>query len=125
MFEREPESRCGTRKTGEPWTVGRDASIHLYRVLQEALNNVARHSGAKQAEVRLTFERRTRVTLEVEDHGAGFGDRRRDGLGLVSMRERAEMVGGRIEFLEGARRRSAGALHRAGVEGGGACPAEH
>ena len=37
---------------------------------------------------------------ESGDHGGGFGEQGRAGLGLVSMRERAEMVGGRIEFLE-------------------------
>jgi len=83
------------------WPVGREHSIHVYRVLQEALNNVARHSGANQAEIRLGFEP-DRLILEIEDSGVGFGDRRRDGLGLVSMRERAEIVRGRIEFLAGA-----------------------
>lgn len=42
------------------------------------------------------------LTLEIEDRGAGFQDRGRMGLGLVSMRERVEIVGGRIEFLQGA-----------------------
>lgn len=99
VFERRTGIAVKCVKKGEPWHVGRDQSIHLYRVLQEALNNVARHSGAKQAEVRLTFEQDS-LTLEVEDHGGGLPSGRRDGLGLVSMRERAEIVGGRIEFLE-------------------------
>jgi signal transduction histidine kinase len=62
---------------------------------------VARHSGAKQAEVRPLFDP-DRLVLEVEDSGVGFGNRRGDGLGLVSMRERSEIVGGSIEFLSGA-----------------------
>ena len=99
-FERRTGIAVRCSKAGTPWHVGREQSIHLYRVLQEALNNVVRHSGAKQAEVRLIFSA-DRLTLEVEDRGTGFGNRRRDGLGLVSMRERAEMVGGRIEFLDG------------------------
>jgi signal transduction histidine kinase len=100
-FERRTGIAVRCTRTGGLWTVGREQSIHLYRVLQEALNNVARHSGAKTAEVRLTFVPDS-LTLEVEDSGVGFRDRRRDGLGLVSMRERAEIVGGRIEFLAGA-----------------------
>ena len=108
VFERRTGIAVRFNRTGTPWTVGREQSIHLYRVLQEALNNVARHSGVKEAEVRLAFERE-RLTLEVEDTGVGFQHRRRDGLGLVSMRERAEMIGGRIEFLDGA---SGGALVR-------------
>ena len=39
------------------------------------------------------------VVLEVEDRGVGFGNRDRQGMGLVSMRERAEMVNGRVEAL--------------------------
>ena len=45
--------------------------IHVYRVLQEALNNVARHSGSRQAWVRLRFEPDA-LELEVEDHGKGL-----------------------------------------------------
>jgi signal transduction histidine kinase len=108
VFERRTGIAVRCTRSGGPWSLGREQSIHLYRVLQEALNNVARHSGAKQAEVRLRFAGE-RLTLEVEDAGAGFGDRRRDGLGMVSMRERAEIAGGRIEFLAGA---SGGALVR-------------
>jgi signal transduction histidine kinase len=81
--------------------------IHVYRVLQEALSNVARHSGADRAVVRLHVQP-SELTLEIEDHGRGFGlagpsvrgsgeaDR---GLGLVAMRERAELVNGSIELL--------------------------
>ena len=49
------------------------------------------------------------VVLEVEDRGVGFGNRDRQGMGLVSMRERAEMVNGRVEFLD---REGGGALVR-------------
>ncbi|MEO8594582.1 MAG: sensor histidine kinase [Candidatus Solibacter sp.] len=101
VFERRTGIAVRYTRAGDAWTVGREQSIHLYRVLQEALNNVARHSGAKQAEVRLAFTGE-RLILEVEDNGSGFGIRRQDGLGLVSMRERAEIAGGRIEFLSGA-----------------------
>jgi len=67
-------------------------------VLQEALNNVARHSGAKQAWVRLHFLP-SELELEVEDHGGGFnGQPVKQGIGLVAMRERSELMGGRIIF---------------------------
>ena len=108
VFERRTGVAVRFSKTGGHWTVAREQSIHLYRVLQEALNNVARHSGAKEAHVRLAFAS-DELTLEVEDSGVGFGNRKRDGLGLVSMRERAEIAGGRIAFLEGA---NGGALVR-------------
>ena len=99
VFERRTGIAVRYSRRGTPWTVPREQSIHLYRVLQEALNNIARHSGVKQAEVRLAFEA-DRLTLEVQDSGAGFPDGRRDGLGLVSMRERAEIINGRVEFLD-------------------------
>jgi two-component system sensor histidine kinase UhpB len=102
VFERRTGIAVHSSRSGAPWTVERDRSVHLYRILQEALNNVARHSGATQADVRIAFED-GHLTMEVEDNGKGFGDRRAEGLGLVSMRERAEIAGGTIEFLQGAR----------------------
>jgi signal transduction histidine kinase len=67
-------------------------------VLQEALNNVTRHSGARQAWVRLRFTNDD-LELEVEDHGKGFSNESpKPGIGLVAMRERAELLGGTLEF---------------------------
>ena len=76
------------------------AGVHVYRILQEALKNVSRQSGAREAWVRLKFEART-VELQVEDHGKGFAAQTgHQGIGLVGMRERAELVGGRLNFLQ-------------------------
>jgi signal transduction histidine kinase len=107
-FERQNGIAIRYEKTGASRELDRDVSIHLYRVVQEALTNVARHSGAKNAAVRLAFEP-DRVTLEVEDDGVGFGPKHGRGMGLISMRERAEMLSGKIEFLPG---RAGGALVR-------------
>jgi signal transduction histidine kinase len=86
------------QRTGSGPPVDDTISIHVYRVLQEALNNVARHSGATRAWVRLRLEA-DGLQLEVEDHGRGTaGSRSRRGLGIVTMRERSELVGGTIEF---------------------------
>ena len=75
------------------------ASIHVYRVLQEALNNVTRHSGSQQAWVRLRFTT-AGLELEVEDHGKGFNvDSPRPGIGLVAMRERAELFGRALKIV--------------------------
>lgn len=85
-------------KSENVFTVRGTAGIHVYRVLQEALNNVTRHSGANQAWVRLRFLT-DRLELEVEDHGKGFPtEPANPGIGLVAMRERAELLEGRIEF---------------------------
>jgi signal transduction histidine kinase len=78
--------------------VNSTAAVQIYRVMQEALNNVARHSGVAQAWVRLRFLSAT-LELEIEDHGAGFNMRTvKQGIGLVAMRERAELMGGRVIF---------------------------
>lgn len=79
-----------------------EAAIHIFRILQEALNNMMRHSGAKEAWVRCAA-RATVLVFEVEDHGAGMRDTgatgARGGLGMTAMRERAEILHGTIEFL--------------------------
>jgi signal transduction histidine kinase len=85
-------------KSGVPFAVDGNAAIHIYRVLQEALNNVARHSGARQAQVRLNFLPNA-LELEIEDYGKGSdASPTRSGIGLVGMRERAELLKGTIEF---------------------------
>jgi signal transduction histidine kinase len=71
----------------------------LYRIAQEALTNVVRHSGATEVDAALTV-RDGAVVLEIRDNGKGIaaedaGSRR--ALGLVGMRERAELLGGSVE----------------------------
>jgi len=71
----------------------------LYRIAQEALTNVARHSKASHVEVTIeVLEKAIRMTIK--DDGQGFqvtgkaGSRKKNRLGLIGMRERAEMIGG-------------------------------
>jgi signal transduction histidine kinase len=83
-------------KTGQTFPVETGAGVHIYRVLQEALNNVSRHSGAREAWIRLNFSPDS-LGLEVEDHGKGFvAEKVQRGIGLVAMRERAELIGGAL-----------------------------
>ena len=97
--ERQAGIKIAYEKSGAPLAVDGNAAVHVYRILQEALNNVARHSGAKQAWVRLRFLPEA-LELEVEDHGKGFTPQQtQHGIGLVAMRERAGLLGGSIEFL--------------------------
>ncbi len=79
-----------------------EVELSLFRIAQEALSNVRRHSRASQVVVRLAFSEQ-RVRLQVRDDGIGFvpGERPADlssarGLGLRGMRERAELIGGRF-----------------------------
>lgn len=82
-------------------SIDADRAIHIYRVLQEALSNVLRHSGAQEVDVRLSV-RDGRVRLEVQDDGKGLpldGVTPR-GLGLVAMRERASIIGGNLTITQ-------------------------
>ena len=74
-------------------------AIHVYRVLQEAINNIARHSGARAATITLRFQPGA-LELDVADDGRGMVQEGRPGLGLVAMRERADLLGGSIRFVE-------------------------
>lgn len=79
-------------------------NIMLYRVLQEALTNVAKHAGAKHVQVALGLEGDT-IRLSVEDDGRGFENLagaveggQRKGMGLLGIRERIELLGGSFEI---------------------------
>jgi signal transduction histidine kinase len=97
--ERQTRIAMSYEKSGTPFPVEGGASVHIYRVLQEALNNVARHAAAGEARIRLRYLSDT-LLLEVEDDGRGLEARSsRKGIGLVAMRERAELLGGKLEFL--------------------------
>jgi two-component system sensor histidine kinase UhpB len=74
-----------------------EIEVMIYRVVQEALTNVARHAGASRAHVAV---RRTAdaVTLAIDDDGQGAGDEVRPHGGWLGMRERAAALGGRLTF---------------------------
>lgn len=97
-FEKRTGIEIHYEKCGKVRELDREVTIHLYRIMQEALNNVAKHSGSKSARVRLDYAP-DRVTLEVADEGRGLGKSGK-GLGMVSMRERAGMMHGHLDFLE-------------------------
>jgi signal transduction histidine kinase len=98
-FEKQTGISVQYEKSGAPRELERGVAIHLYRILQEALNNVARHSQSSSARVCLKYLPGS-VVLEVQDRGVGFGHREGKGMGLISMRERAELVNGQLECLE-------------------------
>jgi signal transduction histidine kinase len=87
-------------KSGTPFTIESSAGVQVYRIVQEALNNVSRHSGLAEAWVRLKYKPDA-LLLEVEDHGKGISPQTDErGIGLVAMRERAELIDGNIEYLQ-------------------------
>jgi signal transduction histidine kinase len=82
---------------GAPFVCAPDVALCLFRVLEEALTNVAHHSGVHRADVIVGCTDGD-VLLRVSDAGCGFvhGTQRDVGLGLVSMRERLQLVGGAL-----------------------------
>lgn len=103
--------RSGIRVTVEEGgDVGRlpaDTERALFRVVQESLGNVHRHSRSTTATIRLRREE-SRVVLEVADQGQGLrmredGTAAKAGVGLAGMRERVRQLGGRFEIESGAK----------------------
>jgi PAS domain S-box-containing protein len=83
-----------------PATLPREISLCLYRVLQEALHNVVKHSVAGRAHVSLSGQTKT-INLTVKDSGAGFDPHeamKGRGLGLTSMKERLKVIGGKLSI---------------------------
>jgi len=77
-----------------------EVAIDLFRIIEEALTNVRRHSGAGVVEVALGTAFDGQLAVEVKDDGRGFESEAgpcEPGLGLVGMRERAFILGGRLE----------------------------
>jgi two-component system CheB/CheR fusion protein len=82
-----------------PESLPHETSAVLYRIAQEALRNVAKHAGKTHVKVTLESEEDGRVSLEVADLGHGFDpDDAPAGLGLISMAERARLIGGKLEI---------------------------
>ena len=84
--------------------LSRETETHLYRITQEALNNIAKHAFANHVSV-LLESREQNLILIIEDDGRGFdpaklGKPRESGrgLGLLGMQERASLIGGDVEI---------------------------
>ncbi len=85
--------RCKADIGETPENLPYDASINLYRITQESLSNIIKHSDASFAAVSLKAENE-KLTLTIEDDGRGFAaDQIASGLGLGGMRERARLIG--------------------------------
>ncbi|MDP3064752.1 MAG: HAMP domain-containing protein, partial [Chloroflexota bacterium] len=90
-----PDDQLVASEKEDPNLLPGDLRLVLYRIAEEALNNVVKHSGATEARVSLTYSPHERVGLTVEDNGRGLAaEDAKDGLGLLSMRDYAESQGG-------------------------------
>jgi signal transduction histidine kinase len=93
---------CRFNISGEDRRVGAQLEEAIFRIIQEALNNVQKHAEAKTAEVVVALQP-GRVAARIRDDGTGFDPAHppaggRQQLGLLGMRERAEALGGRMEI---------------------------
>jgi signal transduction histidine kinase len=91
--------RCRVTVTGTPRELSSEARLAIYRTAQEALTNVLRHSAADRVEISLAYEDGA-TRLVVQDHGRGAPvavGAASGGYGLTGMRERAELLGGRLD----------------------------
>jgi signal transduction histidine kinase len=87
------------RLEGSPRRLAEPVEFTLYRAAQEALTNARRHACASRIDLRLEFAAGERVRLCVQDDGAGACEPpRAGGFGLLGLRERAELVGGRVSI---------------------------
>ena len=97
------------QQAGEERRLTHETELALYRIAQEALNNVIRHARARHATVKITFDKE--IVLEVADDGVGFRvpksptDFAPSGhFGLLGMRERADLIGARLDVQSEAGR---------------------
>jgi signal transduction histidine kinase len=88
----------------------KDVEVALFRVVQESLANIHRHSGSKRAKI-LLDRRSDDVAVEVSDSGRGASGQKggtkrgipfQPGIGISSMIERVKLIGGRLEIVSGA-----------------------
>ncbi len=84
-----------------PFSLDPEVEAAAYRIALEALTNVHRHAGAKNCTVHLSADT-SQVRLEIRDDGHGMPTVFHDGVGLASMRHRAESLGGRLDVLSGS-----------------------
>lgn len=90
--------RIGFAHSKVPKSIPQDISVCLFRVLQESLGNIVKHSGTRKAQVKLTG-RPGEIQLHGSDSGVGFDPHSRQdsfGLGLIGMQERLLSTGGEL-----------------------------
>lgn len=99
-FQQYSQVRCDLTVRPVDLEVSKPVAIVAFRIVQEALTNVARHSGAKRCQVALRGER-SRLVLTVRDNGRGAPAARLSGtrsLGILGMKERASAAGGTLKI---------------------------
>lgn len=104
QLETEHKVECHLIVVGQERRLASEMEVMIFRIVQEAIRNIGKHSQASKAEVTVKFERKE-TTITVKDNGVGFqllesvGDLTRAGkLGLAGMQERAQLLGGSLSI---------------------------
>lgn len=103
-FRQRSGIRATSRISGQPKRISPEIETALFRILQEGLTNIHRHSGSSVANIQLRYNS-DRVVLQIRDRGCGMpaGPRRRasmsEGVGLLGIRERVKQLNGQLEIL--------------------------
>ena len=104
QLETEHKVECHLTVVGEERRLPSEAEVMIFRVVQEAIRNIGKHSQASRAEVTVKFEQKE-IIITVKDNGIGFqlsesvGDLTRAGkLGLAGMQERVQLLGGSLSM---------------------------
>ncbi len=95
-FDHRTGIRCGMSSNAKKIHLDKNASSSLFRVFQEALTNIARHSGATKVDVRLR-QGRNKLVMEIKDNGRGLKEDKvqpHKSLGILGMRERVQLMEG-------------------------------
>jgi signal transduction histidine kinase len=99
VFQKQNGIETSVSVQGEPGRITGQTAIHCFRIVQEALNNAAKHSGTRRAELRATTANGT-LEIEIKDFGRGMPASKKGeaGLGVIAMRERAELLCGSLRI---------------------------
>lgn len=93
--------RCSVEVTGQPVQLSSEAEITIYRIVQEALNNIIQHANASSAKIHLAFGQ-TELQVTIEDDGVGIDHKAAhkavdNHMGLIGINERTKSIGGRLQ----------------------------
>ena len=99
-FQLRHKIQCSFENYTSKLTLNSEQSVALFRIVQEAMNNVAKHSRATQAKVLLT-QTNDSLSLKIEDNGVGFDQNERkktESYGLIGIRERVFLLDGKLDI---------------------------
>lgn len=99
-YQKTTKIKCEFKTDQEELSLNHDTDLAIFRIVQEALTNAAKHSEAKSVKIYLN-KTEDKLSLEIIDDGKGISEEELEGkksFGLMGMRERASLIGGRLEI---------------------------